>query len=204
MSKTKSFAKVIRLIVLFLVYGLKITIAVISRLLNQLFKGIGKRLRFSITFKTTSIYTFVFSMILLILSIIMVSSFGLFLLNESKSSLERSARVTRDFVSESSGIPAAKIKKYADIEGITITLLNKQREITYTTGGNNNIASNDVISNTSRIFITADEYMHLTVPTQLNDNVYYILLSKSLSVGKEYLLILLFASTVSFILAVIL
>jgi len=205
MSKAKNFSKIIKLTTFLLVYGLRLTITLVSRLLSTLFKGINKRLRFSITFKTASIYTLIFSTILFILSIVLISSFGFFLLYESKNSLEKSAKVTENLISESTAvIPEAGIKKYADIEGEIIALFNKEKEITYTTEESKNITFNEGISHFSGMSVSSDGYVHLNIRSALSDDVYYIQLSRSLAAEKSYLAVLLSAVSVSFISAVIL
>lgn len=205
MSKIKKLSKVIKLIFSFLIFGMRITFTLLSRLVNMLFKGLNKRLRFSITFKTASFYTLIFSTILLILSIILISSFGFFLLYESRNSLEKSAKVTMNLISEGTGIPEARIKTYADVEGIIITLFNKQKETVYTTAENkSNITFNNGTSRFAGISFTNDGLMHLNIQVEPNDDIYYIQLSKSLSEEKLYLAALFFAVTISFILTVIL
>ncbi len=204
MSKASKFAKVLKLIATFTAHGLRVAVTLIVSLLKELFKGLHKRLKFSITFKTAIIYTLIFSTILFLMSIVLVSSFGAFLLYENKKSLERSAKVTMNLISESTGIPEAGLKKYADIEGITITLFNKQREITYTTGAVNK--NNDLdreIHRFSEISLTS-EYIHLNTQPKLNEDVYYIQLSKPLIRGKLYLAILVTAISIGFIPAVLL
>lgn len=203
MSKASKFAKILKLIVTFIAYGMKISVTLLTRLLRELFKGLNKRLRFSITFKTAAIYTVIFSTILFILSIILVSSFGAFLLYEARNSLEKNAKVTVNLISESTDMPGSGIKKYADIEGIIITLFNRQGGISYTTAENKkNITLNDA-KGSSRIFITSD-YIQLNTEAKLNEDIYYIQLSKPLLQGKIYLAALAAAISIGSIPAVIL
>lgn len=205
MGKKSRFSKVLKLIVTLIVYGAKTIFVVASYLGKKLFKGISKRLRFSITFKTASFYTLIFSVFLFILSVLIVSAFGAFFLYETRDSLEKSARVTQSFVGAGNGIPKAKIKQYAGIDGITITLLNSQKEVTYTTGENqNSIPPKDDISGTNRMFVTGFQYLHVSTLPKLNKNVYYIVASKSLSEVKLYLLLLMLVLSISFVFTVIL
>lgn len=205
MSKAGKFAKALKLIVTFAAYTLKVTAKLIGRLLKELFKGISKRLRFSITFKTAITYTFIFSNILLILSILLISSFGLFLLFESKSTLQKSTRVTADLISSSTdGIPAAGIKSFADIEGIDITLFDEQKKVIFTTEKNNNVPFNSETSSISGVSFTGDGRMNLNTRITPKDDVNYIQLARPLVKEIQYLLALLAAIAVSFVLAVLL
>ena len=207
MRKTNKHGKIIKLIITLFAQGLKITALIISRVLKALFKGFSKRLRFSITFKTASFYTVIFSTILFVFSIALISSFGFFLLNESRNSLANSAKVTLSFVSEGTGIPEVRIKKYADIEGINITLFNKQRGITYTTAVDKtkikDIVLKDEAGGGVRTSITIGD-IYLNMKAGLSDDVYYIQLFKPLARGIAYLSVLASAVTISFILAVLL
>lgn len=203
MSKAKKFAKIIKLIIFLMFYGLRIAIALVSRLLHMLFKGINKRLRFSITFKTATIYTVVFSTILFTLSILLVTSFGFFLLYESKNSMQKSAEVTENLI-KSRDMPEAGIKQYADIVGEIVTFFNKEREVTYTTDENKNIIFNEGISRFSGMSVSTDGYVHLNIRAALSDDIYYIQISRLLAAEKGYLAALLAAVTISFIIAVLL
>ena len=204
MSKAKSFSKVIKIIATLLAHGAKLTFVLIFGLLRKIFKDISKRLRFSITFKTASVYILVFSTILMILSIILVSSFGLFLIYQAKDSLEKSTRVTAGLLSESAGLPEAKIKKYADAVGITITLFDKQKRIIYTTEANkNNVTFNGQTFLSTGIFIGSDQKIYLNTMTEVYNGINYIQLSGSLTKEKVYLAILLPAIAIGSILAVI-
>ncbi len=198
------FAKTLKLIVTLLAQGLKITVILLARIIREMFKGIGKRLRFSITFKTASIYALIFSTVLLILSIILVASFGAFLLYETRGLLNRSAEFTLNLIVDNPADSEAVIKKYAEAEGITIIFFNRQKQVTYTTAGDKNqIAFIDAADRPSGLSIT-HEYMHLNIQPKINDEIYYIQVSKPLMRGKLYLAVLVSAIGIGFIPAVIL
>lgn len=203
MNKIRPFFKTIKIILLYLFYGLKITLTLFVRLFKKVSRDISKRLRFSITLKTASIYTLTFSKILLLSSFILISSFGFFLLYQSKYSLEKSARVSIDILKDSTGMYGSKLKRYADIEGINVTLFNKQRGISYTTQANkNNITFSDDTNRPLGMFFTSDKYMHLNVQTGLGDNIYYIQVSRFMMKEMSYLGMLLSALVISFLAAV--
>lgn len=204
MSKRKVFSKAIKYIARFLVYGIKLAVVLGVRLLRKAFKTINERLRFSITFKTVSIYMLTFSFILFVLSIAMVGAFGLFYTFEAKNSLEKDARVITELVGNGTSIPAGTLKKYADIKGITITLFNQQKVITFTTADKpDNIAFNNGANHLFGVFFPGNQNISLNVQSAFNDNVYYLQLSKSLLGGIPYLVILITGITISFGFAVI-
>ncbi len=157
----KKFAKIIKLLARCWLIALKLTLAFMLRVFNLAFKGISKRLRFSITFKTASMYTIIFSIIILIFSVSMIASFSVYLLNEAKSSLERNAQVASELVRENlvpaTGenrvtLPEAKLKRYAEIEGIQIVLLNRQKKVLYTTSPDN--LPETALNNPYGVFVT--------------------------------------------------
>lgn len=201
MSKVRNFSKLIKLAVSTFVYVLAAVLRVIISLVKTLFKGVGKRLRFSITFKTATTYTILFSVIFLILSIVIVSSFGFFLVYEARRSLEKSGRVTVGLLQDSTTLPEAQIQQFAKAEGIDIALLGKQKEVNYNTGEYDSIPS-EVISGNQTFYITADN-MYVGVWNQSSPNASYIILYKPIVKEKAYLLVLAVVLLVSFLLAVL-
>lgn len=201
MSKAKIFSKSMKLAIRLFVTLAKIIALLIPRLAKALFNSISKRLKFSITFKAVTAYAFIFSFIFLILSIVIVSSFGGFLLYEAKNSLDKSAGFTMDLIKESAAVPEAQIQKYAEVEGVTIVLLNPHNEITYSTDGNNYLPR-DLTRNPSGLFFSKGR-VYVNYPVHGNAAVNYILASKSLEKEIVYLLVLLAVLTVSFIPAVL-
>ncbi len=186
MSKAKIFSKIIKAVARLLVLLIKIVAILVPRLAKPLFQSLSKRLRFSITFKTTVMYSVIFSLTFLIISIIILSSFGGFLLYESKDLLQKNARVVQGFIEETTS--QAQIKKFAEVEGITVHLLDEQREIMYQTEDNNFAV--DFTKHTSGVFFTNGN-MYVSLLVQNNGMVKYILVSKSLDKLRVYVLVLL-------------
>ncbi|MDA8211534.1 MAG: HAMP domain-containing sensor histidine kinase [Clostridia bacterium] len=120
---------------------------------------------------------------------------------EAKNSLDESAGFTMDLINESAVVPEAQIQKFAKVEGVTVALLNRQKEITYSTDDNNN-PPGDLTRNPSGLFFSNGR-VYVNYPVQGDEAVSYILVSKSLEKETMYLLVLLAALTVSFIPAVL-
>lgn len=204
MSKRKAFSKAIKYMARILAYGLKLTVILAVHLLRKAFETINEKLRFSITFKTASIYTLTFSAILFVLSIALVGSFGLFYTFEAKVSMERDARVVTEMLRAGTGIPTDTLEKYADIEGITISLFNQQKVISYTTADKpDNIVFNDNADQLFGVLFPGNYTISLNTQPAFSNDVYYIQLSKSLLGGAPYLAILIAGIAISFGFAII-
>ena len=204
MSKSRVVSQTIKYMARLLAYGLKLTVSLAVHLLLKAFKVINERLRFSITFKTVSIYTATFSVILFALSIAVVSSFGVFYTFQTKTTLDKDARVAAEMLRGGTGIPADSLKKYADIEGITITLFNQQKGISYTTADKKDgIKFNDNTADLSEIISSGNHTISVNTQLAFSNNVYYLQLSKSLLGGIPYLAVLVTGTIVCFSFAII-
>lgn len=199
MSKGKVFSKVIKYIARLLAYGAKLTVILAARLLRKAFETINERLRFSITFKTVSVYTLTFSVVLFVLSIALVGSFGVFYTFEAKESLKREARVATELLRAETGIPVDTLKKYADIEGVTISLFNQKKAVSYTTTDKqDNIVLNDNADHLFGVFFPGGQTISLITKPNFSSDYYYLQLSKSLLGGIPYLVTLLTGIAISF------
>lgn len=197
MSKARFFAQMIKRASRIFVLLVKIIAVLIPRLAKSMFKGLRMRLKFSITFKTALTYSFIFSVIFLILSLFIMASFGGLLLYQSKTALAQNAGFTAELINESNPVPDAQIRKFAQSEGVTITLLNGQGDITYSTGEDNNVTLN-----ASGLFF-ANGKIYFNHPVQNNPVVSNILVSRSLTKELVYLSVILAALSICFILALI-
>jgi len=199
MSKANSISKLIKLAAFLFAHIVKTVSLLIAAAAKTIFKDIGKRLRFSITFKTAVTYSLIFSTIFLVLSLVILSFFGLFLVYEGKNSLEKNARVTMNFLQEETFIPKARIQKFASTEGIRIVFMDQQKHIIYSTEDNANLPDN-VITGIPGFNVTA-ERIYFSTRNQGHDEAYYILLSKPLIREIMYLVILAVALFIIFLLA---
>ncbi len=209
MSKAGDFAKILKYIVKSILQiiaaFLKIFLPLLPRIFNEVVKAINKRLRFSITFKTTSTYTLIFSAILLILGTLLSGTFVFFLLYESNQSLEKNSLVIMNLISESADVPQDQIKKYADTEVIFVTLFDEESNIIYSTAP---ASQKDRSTYRTKLSPTSSldqylEYLYFETPVKLNYGISKIEISKYLAHEKNYLARLITAISISFILAII-
>jgi len=204
MSKRKVFSKAIKYIARFLFYGLKLTVILAVRLLRRAFETINERLRFSITFKTVTVYTLTFSVIFFVLSIALVGSLGFFYIFQAKESMEREATVAAELLRSGTAIPADTLKKYAEIEGISISLFDQQKVISYTTADKQeNIVFNDNADRLFGVFFSGNQTISLHTQPAFSNEYYYLQVSRSLLGVIPYLAILIAGITISFGFAII-
>jgi len=207
MSKAGKFARtlknVVKFVAMLLLQIARLILAYIPHLLHQLFQAINVRLRFSITFKTTVTYTLIFSTILLILGTMLSSAFGIFLLFQTNKSLEMNSQVITGLISTYGSIPDDQIKNYTDIEDIAITMFDEEGGIIYTTATaipKSTSAARTRLSPTTSI----DDSLHYESTENLVNGLSKIEVSKPLSQEAAYLVGLIAAIALSFLLAIIL
>lgn len=201
MSKKSTFAKMIKLIAAMLTWVVKTTAAILPGVVKTFIGSISKRLRFSITFKTVITYSFLFSTIFLIMNGLILAFFGGFLAYETKDSLEKSGKVTRNFLNEGYSVPEAEILNYAKVQGIQITLYNRDKEVVFSTDESDN-PPKEALEQTKGFYTTFND-IYVSISTQDHPEIRYILASKSLTKEKAYLLFLLVILIIFYLLAII-
>lgn len=209
MSKARKVARIFKFVVKtfasVLLEILRLVLPLIPRLFGEIFKEINKRLRFSITFKTTVTYTLLFTIILLILGALFTGAFGYFLIYNTGQSLEKDSRVVAGFIEENSGIPQDKIKKFAELKKISVTLFDENTRVIYTTAEG---ISEDTASRRDRFSdaISIDEKMrnlYFETPAHLNNGVRSIEAAKDLSEERLYLAGLAITMAAAFCVAIL-
>ncbi|MDD4803510.1 MAG: ATP-binding protein [Syntrophomonas sp.] len=207
MSKPGHFATILKIIVktisILLVQIAKIILIWIPKLLQQLFRAINIRMRFSITFKTTITYTLIYSTILLTLGLLIISAFGFFLLYETNKSLAMNSQVISALINTSTDIPIDRIKQYTDIEHIRVDLFNEQNHLIYTTDSEN---QSQASSHRTRLSptTTIDDRLHFETTANLTKGIRRMEVSKHLAEEIVYMMGLIAAITISFLLTIIL
>ncbi len=203
MSKAGNFARALKYLVknvsLLMLQIIKFILPHIPRLFGELFGAINKRLRFSITFKTTITYTLIFSLILIFLSTLLTGSFTAFLLYATDRSLQKNSLYVAALISEDSALPVDKIKNWAEIEDVSITLYDDQSNPIFTTSENNPVSMYRIRLSPSS---SVDEYLHYERLVMLNNGVSKIEVAKNLNEEKLYLAALATSLAIAFLLAI--
>jgi len=194
---------IFKYIAIIILHILKFILTLIPVLFFELNKLINKRLRFSITFKTTATYTLIFSTILLLLGIAITCGFGFFLFYQTNQSLDNNSRLIGSLISENSELPRDKINNYAKIEGITVTLLVKTGQIIYTSSeplpSTGNLSRTRISANTS----FDRNNLYFEAPVKFQHDSGKIEVSKLLAKEIIYLQWLITGLGISFLLTII-
>jgi len=206
MNKPGQFARILikrlKTVSLVMLQIIRFILAHMPHLLRELFRSVNKRLRFSITFKTTITYTLIFSTILIILGTAITCGFGLFLLYQTNISLERNSQVITGLINESTIIPNDKIQNYANIENIIVTLWDEQANRIYTTSQKTPQVNSNFrvrLSPTTSI----DNYLHYETPVKSGSGVSKVEVAKYLAEETGFLLGLIGIITIGFLFAII-
>ena len=85
-------------------------------LLRKLAHKINKRLRFSISFKITAVYTLIFSITLFVLSVSLIIGFRFFLINEVKDELAKYNTVVINYAKLGKGLQILNSGIFANIK----------------------------------------------------------------------------------------
>lgn len=207
MSRAGSFARAfknaVKTVALIMLQVIKFALYHLIRLIAQLWDAVNKRLRFSITFKITVTYTLIFSVILILLSLLMTGSFAAFLIYETERSLQKDSLYVAELIKASHELPTDKLNKWADLEEVDITLYDEQSHLIFSTA-----AKNSLPISLGRIRLspasTLDERFHYERLTKLNNGVRKIELAKPLYEKTLYLAALVTFLCAAFLLAIIL
>lgn len=205
MNKKNVIYRTFKALFLFIYYIFKAVFVIVPGLLKKLAGIVSKQLRFSITFKTTVVYTLIFSTVLLIIGSVLTVSFGYFLIRESEGSLKKKADVVISYIDQdnNTGIPEDRLKKYASIEGVDIAFFNKDKEVIYTTLSDIKNVSFRGRNDISSVLSISSNFVYLNVETGIKDDIYYVTLSKDITQEKTYILMLIVMLSASFLLSIL-
>ncbi|MDD4801573.1 MAG: HAMP domain-containing sensor histidine kinase [Syntrophomonas sp.] len=208
MSRIRNFFKILIITIksIFLVLSviLKLILTFVPRLFRAVFQVINKRLRFSITFKTTVTYTLLFSVIFLLCSTLIISAFGFFLLYNSNQTLTKNSLVIMNMINQQPALPDEQIKSFADIQGISVTLSDEHKNPIYSTNESSPHRASyfqlDFFPGSSLDYNL--EYLHYETRVNLN-GISKIDVSQNLYYEKTYLAALLASVCIGFLFAII-
>jgi signal transduction histidine kinase len=181
----------------------KITFTLLPKGLAHVFKHINKRLRFSITFKTTVIYSLIFSSILFILSTILVGLFSFYTFNTLTNNFDKiSALVEPSLINDSSANDDI-IKKISEKENITVGIFNSNKKLSYTTKENYTEPLLDSIDTPSIKYLPDGFHIYIAKKISLDNKNYYIQFNKLLIEEVKYFIILIAVLSIYSIIALI-
>lgn len=194
MNKLKKSIVFVARIMLGTVGLLKAGIAGVKPLLSGIARSLNKRLRFSLTLKTNTLYTWIAFNLLILLSLLLVSGFAAFLWYQSRLSLERSGEYLLTEFADSGSLPGDKVKRYAVSQGLVVTLFDEQGKLTYTTAdGSSHPRYRYRLERTIPLSIDSAGYMHSAFVKNAAGPESYIQLSRPIVAEGIYVLLLVTA-----------
>lgn len=180
----------------------------LPELIRTVVNKISEKLHFSITFKTTAIYTLIISTIYLIFSLIIISAFSCYLYLQRQASLNNSSKMISSLLEYDSSQNKDQIKKYSEIEDLSASIFNEDKSLYFTTEKEkSNVAFNEASDKESNrsVIIPSDNTLYMICSTKIikGNTFYYLQLKKSLLNDEKYIIILVFIIFFSYLLSLI-
>jgi signal transduction histidine kinase len=165
----------------------KKVISFLPSLIYKVFRNIGKRLRFSITFKITVIYALIFSIFIFLLSAGILFGFRYFLLDQVSSNIEKNNQIISTYIKEKSELPKNIINEIANLDDMYVTVFNTNKEILHSTDGEN--VSTEFYNKVGFLDIIDRPPSTLMILNSMLDHneIYYVQISKDLATENFYL-----------------
>ncbi|MDP4091670.1 MAG: hypothetical protein Q8930_20700, partial [Bacillota bacterium] len=157
-------------------------LSVLPNLIKHIFEAVNKRLRFSITFKTTAIHTFSLTLALLFNTILIAGGiFGL-LVYQDYEFMNRSMNTMSGRITDANTIPEEKLLEHSKDDGIDITIFNSNKDVSFTTAGSE--SSVFFSKNTNGFSLDGRDnnaYVMMDKKLGSGDSIYYIQLRRPIT-----------------------
>jgi len=176
----------------------------LPKLLETLTTNIQRRLRFSISFKMTVVYTLIFSTTLFLLSTCLIIGFRFFLVNQVKDELTKYSTVAVNYAKLDNNPENLNVNTFSNLKNVTLSVFDKNEVLIYTTQKDKKNLSFYTATSVSPIINELNqELIFVTTKVILNDETLFLQLSKSIEKENEYwvgfTLIILFVNILSLI-----
>jgi two-component system, OmpR family, sensor histidine kinase ArlS len=110
------------------------------KMLQSIYERLIRKLRFSITFRMTSMYTFIITITLLLLSIGIIASGFAYMLKSEGDDLQRDYLLISEYIKEGQSIPEGNIKQLSELSGTSISVYDGSQRLLFTTDKNLEVA----------------------------------------------------------------
>ena len=176
----------------------------LPKLLETLTTNIQRRLRFSISFKMTVVYTLIFSTTLFLLSTCLIIGFRFFLVNQVKEELTKYSTVAVNYAKLDNNPENLNVNTFSNLKYVTLSVFDKNEALIYTTQKDKkNLSFYTETSVSPFINELNQELIFVTTKVTLNNETLFLQLSKSIQKENEYwigfTLIILFVNIFSLI-----
>lgn len=174
-----------------LVNSLKELFSLIPNIFTSFYKSINKRLRFSITFKTTTIHTFSLLMSLFLNTILITGGIFALLLYQDYTSLSKNYNnIISKYISQDGSLVQEPLLEFSTDNQIKVSIFNNEKKIYYTTEDSEAFSSlREKFHKIDFSLLDNIPYFHVINKAAINDDIYYIKLSKSIDSYVNILII---------------
>lgn len=187
MNTLKQVIRLATVVLLTLARIVKEILQLLPKLVSQISTHIRKKLRFSITFKTTLVYAVMFFNLQLFFIVAAAGGFGFYLWQNALQSTERSSRYIGQLLSEDSRDMNDRIKAYAENQGIAVTLFNEEEQPVFTTAGAGTaLHLLPQKADGPRMMTDFSDKLYVDFPQAPGSSVTYIQITKPLDREKMY------------------
>jgi two-component system sensor histidine kinase ArlS len=171
----------------YLLKSTTILLSFLPNLLNRLTYEIRKRLKFSISFKMTAVYTLIFSIILFLLSIGLIIGFRFFLLNEVQAELTKYSSVAINYAKSNKDLQIPNVDIFSNIEYVTFSVFDEKENLVYSTEKDKlNLSFHKDTSPPPMVNDLKEQLVFVTTKLDHNNNMFFLQLSKNLEKENEY------------------
>jgi len=143
----------------------------IKKSIEDLYHSFIKRLRFSITFKTTFMYTTRFISFLIAFSFIILIAFTLYIGKEAISLMERDHTLILSYIKESSAMPQTTISELAKLDDLSVSIYDSTGKVICTSEASDKEAMLYTSSNSDNVNMLKEKFIIYTNNKDGNDKV---------------------------------
>ena len=160
------------------------------KLLKKLAYTIHKRLRFSISFKMTAVYTLIFSITLFILSVSLIIGFRFFLINEAQSDLTKYSTVAINYAKLDKSLKSFNYNAFGNIKYVTLSVFDDNETLVYSSKNDKNDISFHKDTKAAPVINDLNQQLiFVTTKLELNNKIFFLQISKVLNKENEYSII---------------
>lgn len=154
-------------------------------LLKKITYKIHKRLRFSISFKMTAVYTLIFSITMFLLSIGLIIGFRFYLLNEAQSELTKYSTVAINYAKLGRDLKDINVDVFSNIKYVTFSVFDESENVLFSTEKDKKAL---FFHEDSSPFTNSLNQQLVSVTTKLdvNNEIIFLQFSKNLNKENEY------------------
>jgi two-component system sensor histidine kinase ArlS len=187
MNNLKNFFEFMSQCLKFLSKAIRVILSFLPKLLEKSTSEIQRRLRFSISFKMTAVYTLIFSIILFLLSTCLIIGFRFFLLNQVKDELTKYSLVAVNYAKLNENLQALNVDTFANIKYVTLSVFDEKETLVFSTQKDKkNLSFYKETSEYPFINEINQDIIFVTTKVTLNSKTLFLQFSKSIDKENKY------------------